>query len=87
MHFPTDRRAHATAFDGPVVDWLGRKIKNNNKINNTNNNSVTSNNINTNNKTQIESGFNIKGLSHLTKMLSTVNRINNLMTLEVTLCD
>ena len=27
MHFPTDRTAHTTAFDGLVVDhWLERKI-------------------------------------------------------------
>ena len=27
MHFPTERTAHTTCFDGPVVDhWLGRKI-------------------------------------------------------------
>ena len=27
MHFPTDRTAHTTAFDGPVVDhWLEQKI-------------------------------------------------------------
>ena len=27
MHFLTDSTAHATAFDGPVVDhWLERKI-------------------------------------------------------------
>ena len=27
MHFPTDRKAHTTAFDGPVVDyWLEWKI-------------------------------------------------------------
>ena len=26
MHFPTDRRAHTAAFDGPVVDhWLEQK--------------------------------------------------------------
>ena len=28
MHFPTDRTAHTTAFDGPVVDyWLEWKLK------------------------------------------------------------
>ena len=27
MHFPTDRTAHTTSFDGPVVDhWMERKI-------------------------------------------------------------
>ena len=27
MHFPTDRTAHTTAYDGPVVNhWLERKI-------------------------------------------------------------
>ena len=27
MHFPTDGRAHTTAFDGPIVDhWLEQKI-------------------------------------------------------------
>ena len=27
MYFPTDRTAHITAFDGPIVDhWLERKI-------------------------------------------------------------
>ena len=27
MHFPTDKTAHNTAFDGPVVDhWLERKM-------------------------------------------------------------
>ena len=27
MHFPTDRTAHTTPFDGPVVDhWLEQKI-------------------------------------------------------------
>ena len=27
MHFPIDRTAHITAFDGPIVDhWLERKI-------------------------------------------------------------
>ena len=27
MHFPTDKRAHIIAFDGPVVDqWLEQKI-------------------------------------------------------------